>query len=96
MVKKKDNNYYISKVIIHLENVVSYLKNVDYDTFFKRKLLQSAVCFELIQIYENANNITDDILLTINNLTDAQKKYIDVKASYKDINGNEQKVEGVY
>lgn len=66
MENKKDDSYYIAKVKEHLNNIIDYLANVDDIKFFKNKILQSAVCFEYIQIFENSRNISDGILDVIN------------------------------
>lgn len=63
MDNEKTDNYYIKKIIGHLENIVEFLNGVDEECFYNSKVVQSAVCFEFVQIYENAkeidNNITD-------------------------------------
>lgn len=63
MDNNKTNEYYISKVIEHLDNIIEYMINIDEEEFFKSKILKSAVCFEFVQVYENGKKITDDILL---------------------------------
>ena len=57
MDNEKTDNYYIKKIIGHLENIVEFLNGIDEESFYNSKVVQSAVCFEFVQIYENAKEI---------------------------------------
>lgn len=63
MDNKKNDTYFVNKVLEHLCNIVEYMSKVSEDEFFNSKILKSAVCFELVQVYENGKKISDDILL---------------------------------
>ena len=56
------NKWFINKIIVHLENIAEFLNGVTEEEFYSSKVIQSAVCFEFVQIYENAKKIDNSII----------------------------------
>lgn len=60
MDNDKTINYFIKKVVEHLNTIQEYITNIDYEEFNHNKMIQSAICFEFIQVFENAKKIKLD------------------------------------
>ena len=58
MDNKKDDEYYISQVIENIDAIISYSEGQQYDEFIKDGKSIDAIMFRLIQMAENANNIS--------------------------------------
>lgn len=59
MDNKKDNNYYISKIILDLDFIIAHSKDVSYDEFCMNEILIDSMMFRLIQISENSEKLTE-------------------------------------
>lgn len=57
MDNDKTINYFIKKVVEHLKTIQEYIINVSYEEFKNNEMLQSAICFQFVQVYENAKKI---------------------------------------
>ena len=55
----KDDKYYIQKIKIDLEFIVSHMKNVSEEEFYKNEILLDSMMFRMIQISENCKRLTD-------------------------------------
>ena len=53
MDNKKDNNYYINKIVLDLDFIITHSKDVSYDEFCINEILVDSMMFRLIQISEN-------------------------------------------
>lgn len=60
----KNNEYYIQKIKIDLEFIVSHMNGVSKDEFYKNDILQDSMMFRMIQISENCKKLTDDYKLS--------------------------------
>jgi len=58
MDNRKDDSYYIEKVIANIDIINSYLTDKTYDQFLLDTLLIDAVMFRLVQMVENINHIS--------------------------------------
>ena len=58
----KDDAYYLNKIISDLEFIINKTKNISLEEFDSDEMLNSAVNFKFIQISENANKLTDEII----------------------------------
>ena len=59
MDNKKDNHYYIRKMITDLLFVQKHTKGLTKDELKKNEVLLDSVMFRLIQISENSDKLTD-------------------------------------
>lgn len=60
MVKEKNVNYLLEKIITDLEFAVNNSKGISLEEFCKDELLNSAISFKFIQISENAKKLPID------------------------------------
>lgn len=56
----KDNNYYLNKIISDLEFIIYHMEDVDIEQLSKNDILLDSMLFRMIQISENAKNLTED------------------------------------
>jgi len=56
------NNLYLSHILDSCRNILEFIKDIDYDTFIKKRLIQSAVIRELEIIGEATKNLSNDII----------------------------------
>ena len=59
MDNKKDNNYYINKIVLDLDFIITHSKDVSYDEFCINEILVYSMMFRLIQISENSEKLTE-------------------------------------
>ena len=59
MDNKKDNNYYINKIVLDLDFIITHSKDVSYDEFSINEILVDSMMFRLIQISENSEKLTE-------------------------------------
>lgn len=57
---KRDNYYYINKIIENIDFILRITKDMTYKEFFNDEVVNSAVGFKLIQISENINKLDED------------------------------------
>lgn len=60
MDNKKDNYYYISKIITDLAFIVTHTKEKTQKELAENEILVDSVLFRLIQISENSDKLTED------------------------------------
>ena len=60
MDNKKDDEYYINKVIENIDAIISYTKGIEYEEFADDEMLIDATMFRLVQMAENMNKITSE------------------------------------
>lgn len=56
----KDNSYYLNKIISDLEFIIYHMESVDIEQLSKKDILLDSMLFRMIQISENAKNLTED------------------------------------
>lgn len=59
MDNKKDNNYYINKIVLDLDFIIAHSKDVSYNEFCSNEILVDSMMFRLIQISENSEKLTE-------------------------------------
>lgn len=59
MDNKKDDGYYIKKVIENIDAIKRYTNDLTYEEFVTDEMLIDAVLFRLVQMVENINHISD-------------------------------------
>ena len=60
MDNKKDNKYYVKKIVTDLAFIVEHTKNLTLEEFEQNEILIDSVMFRLIQVSENSDKLTDD------------------------------------
>jgi len=60
MNNKKDDIYYINKVLENIDIIISYCSGVSYEDLVSNGELLDAIMFRLIQMIENLNRISKD------------------------------------
>lgn len=55
MDNRKDNNYYINKIINDLNFIIIHIKSISLDEFGRNEILIDSAMFRLIQISENSD-----------------------------------------
>ena len=68
MDNKKDNNYYINKIVLDLDFIIAHSKDVSYDEFCSNEILVDSMMFRLIQISENSEKLTEKFKEEHNNI----------------------------
>lgn len=56
------NNVIISKMIIHIDKILNYTYDMDYDMFMRNSMVVEACVFNLSQIGELANCVHNEIV----------------------------------
>ncbi len=56
----KNDEYYLQKMKVCFNRIIEKTKDVSYDEFINNLDLQEITMFNLIQISENAKNLSDD------------------------------------
>ncbi len=60
MDNKKDNRYYLDKILVDLRFIMTHTKDMTPQEFDDNEVLQDSVMFRLIQISENCDKLTQD------------------------------------
>ncbi len=60
----KNNAYYIQKLRKDLEFIVEHMRNVDIEELNANEILLDSMLFRMIQISENAKNLSDEYKLS--------------------------------
>ena len=68
MDNKKDNKYYIDKILIELDFLIKHTKNILRDDFGKNELLLDSIMFRFIQISEHIKKLTLEFKNEHNNI----------------------------
>lgn len=60
MDNKKDNRYYIKKIVMDLTFILEHTEGLTKEELENNEILVDSIMFRLIQISENSNKLTDD------------------------------------
>ena len=60
MDNKKDNVYYVKKIIADLMFIIEHTKNLTLKELEENEILVDSVMFRLIQVSENSDKLTED------------------------------------
>lgn len=63
MDNKKDNSYYIQKIITDLSFICKHTEKLTQQELESNEILVDSVMFRLIQVSENTDKLTDDFKL---------------------------------
>ncbi len=55
----KNDNYYIQKILIDLEFIVTHMKDIDKEELSVNEILLDSMLFRMIQLSESARKLTD-------------------------------------
>lgn len=66
MDNRKDNNYYIQKIITDLEFVFNHTKNLTAKELEENEVLIDSMLFRPIQVAENSDKLTEDFKIQNN------------------------------
>ena len=58
MDNKKDDKYYINKVIENINSIITYTKELTYKELLNSQIVIDATMFRLVQLVENINHIS--------------------------------------
>ena len=58
MDNKKNNKYYIDKILVDLDFLIKHTKNITKEEFEKNELLLDSIMFRFIQISEHIKKLT--------------------------------------
>lgn len=61
MDNKKDNQYYIKKIITDLSFLVEHTERLSLNELESNEILVDSVMFRLIQVSENSDKLTDEL-----------------------------------
>ena len=59
MKNNKDDVYYLKKIVTDLDFIITHMQGVSLPDLEKDEVLLDSMMFRLIQIQENAHNLTD-------------------------------------
>ena len=59
----KNDQYFIKKIKVDCEFILSHIKNVDFDSFKTNEILIDSMLFRLIQISENAKKLSEEFTI---------------------------------
>lgn len=59
MKNNKDDAYYLKKIVTDLDFIIAHMQGVSLPDLEKNEVLLDSMMFRLIQIQENAHNLTD-------------------------------------
>lgn len=60
MDNKKNDKYYVEKILENVNFIIKYTKNISYEEYINDELLIDASIFRLIQIAENIKGLSED------------------------------------
>ena len=60
MDNKKNDKYYVEKILENVNFIIKYTKNISYEEYINDELLIDASMFRLIQIAENIKGLSED------------------------------------
>lgn len=60
MDNKKDNRYYVNKIITDLSFVIEHTADITKEELEENEILADSVMFRLIQVSENSDKLTED------------------------------------
>lgn len=62
MDNTKNNLYFLEKMISDLKYSISLLKEVTFEEFENNQLLIDSICFRIVQVSENSNRLSKDLI----------------------------------
>lgn len=68
MDNKKDNKYYIKKIVIDLAFIIKHTDGLTLEELEANEILLDSVMFRLIQISENSDKLTDGFKASFSNI----------------------------
>ena len=68
MDNKKDNKYYIQKIVTDLAFIIKHTNGLTLEELEANEILLDSVMFRLIQISENSDKLTDDFKASFSNI----------------------------
>ena len=68
MDKKKDDKYYVEKIIEDLKTIIENTKSVSQENFNVNSILCDSILFRIIQISENTRKLTDEFKVNYPNI----------------------------
>lgn len=68
MDNKKDNKYYLEKIITDLSFMIEHTNNLSKTEVENNELLVDSIMFRLIQISENSDRLTEDFKTNYSNV----------------------------
>ena len=68
MDNKKDNRYYLEKIMTDLSFVIEHTKNLSQAEVKNNEILVDSIMFRLIQISENSDRLTEDFKTSHSNV----------------------------
>lgn len=60
MDNKKDNSYYLQKIVTDIEFILKHTQDTKQNELEENEILVDSVMFRLIQISENSDKLTDE------------------------------------
>lgn len=60
MDNKKDNKYYVNKIIADLSFIIEHTVDITKEELEENEILADSVMFRLIQVSENSDKLTED------------------------------------
>ena len=68
MDNKKDDKYYINKIIENINSIITYTKELTYKELLNSQIVIDATMFRLVQLVENINHISKEYKLLHSNI----------------------------
>lgn len=68
MDSKKDNKYYVKKIVTDLAFIIKHTSDLTLAELDQNEILVDSVMFRLIQISENSDKLTDDFKTYYSNI----------------------------
>ncbi|MBQ7779829.1 MAG: DUF86 domain-containing protein [Clostridia bacterium] len=68
MDNKKDNGYYVKKIVNDLNFIIKHTNNLTISDLVENEVLVDSVMFRLIQVSENSDKLTDDFKIRHNTI----------------------------
>ena len=81
MDNKKDNKYYVNKIVTDLSFIVKHTTGLAQSDLAKNEILLDSVMFRLIQISENADKLTEEFKLYHSNIPCGPSRVYATKSS---------------
>lgn len=60
MDNRKDNRYYLDRILTDLRFIVKHTRDLDQEELEDNEVLQDCVMFRLIQVSENSDKLTQE------------------------------------
>ena len=60
MDNRKDNRYYLDRILTDLRFIIAHTQDLDHEELEDNEVLQDCVMFRLIQVSENSDKLTQE------------------------------------